>query len=50
MENFCRKDHVESLEKSIRTAYETEGVYQTDTICRKFDARSKNYVDILLFE
>lgn len=39
-----------TLEQSIRAAYETEGVYKADTICRRLDEQSKEYADRLLWE
>lgn len=39
-----------SFEQTIRTAYETEGVYKADTICHRLNEHSKEYADRLLLE
>jgi ubiquinone/menaquinone biosynthesis C-methylase UbiE len=45
-----KQRQVANLERSIRAAYETEGVYKADTICHRLNEFSKDYADRLLLE
>jgi ubiquinone/menaquinone biosynthesis C-methylase UbiE len=50
LKNSQQKFQVTNLEQSIRTAYETEGVYKANTICHRLNEQSKEYADRLLLE
>jgi ubiquinone/menaquinone biosynthesis C-methylase UbiE len=50
LETSQHKSQVANLEQSIRTTYETEGVYRADTICHRLNEQSKEYAERLLLE
>ncbi|WP_040616096.1 class I SAM-dependent methyltransferase [Roseibium sp. TrichSKD4] len=50
MENSRQVTRDSDIEQSIRSAYETEGVYKVDSICHRLNEQSADYVDRLLLE